>query len=374
MAIIIVAIVVVIVWQMKLDRLLNIEELKQSVVQIYVYDEEEQVLATGSGTIVFEDDVLITNAHVVEGNHRLEVISENDIEYVVDGIIGYNKVKDIAILKLKHNEDLKPLDVQEKISVGDNVFAIGSPLGLKNTVSNGILSGYYQDDINVYQHTAPTSPGSSGGALFDKTGKLVGITYASMQEGQNINFAIPIKEVKEEYNIVKNNQCLDTKYYKYLNNMVFKTVSGSKLIHYALNDEYDNEKFKSGIIDQSKNGNLTVSSLNNKDWWFYKGYDKVAKYIKSSIYLKSGNSTTWTVDLEGNISRPKADYYEVVVISLKDSSDEAIQKIKKYLEKTFDEDKGKMYIQNNENYIYMLKSSHYDNLDKVEEIVQSFIE
>lgn len=354
----------------------DIEELKKSVVQIYVYDERDEMIATGSGVVAFEDDVIITNAHVVEKNYKLEVISENNTKYQVEGIIGYNKEKDIAILKLSDSKNLKALDIKDTLSVGDDVIAIGSPLGLKNTVSNGILSGYFQDAIKVYQHTAPISPGSSGGALFDERGRLVGITYASIDEGQNINFAIPIKEVEKEYNIVKNNVCLDTEYYKFLNNGILKTQKGSQFIEYVLNDEYGNEKFKSGVQDDTIRGNLEFSALSNDYWFFGEGYKDIKKYVKSSVYISSGNHVAFHIDEFGNMTRQEPDYYNVVIIKLRDSSEVAIKEIEKYFEEHFMSElyeKAKTVIQHGQGYIYLIQYENYDNIEQVKSIMKDFV-
>lgn len=87
------------------------------------------------------------------------------------------------------------------IKKGETVVAIGSPLGIKNTVSTGVLSGrLMEDSMYVLQFTAPISNGSSGGALFDNNGNVIGITYASYVDGQNLNLAIPVELANELYN------------------------------------------------------------------------------------------------------------------------------------------------------------------------------
>ena len=184
---------------MMFNNEINIEKAKESVMLIYAYDEYGELIGTGSGFIAFEDDILITNAHVVEDASRIEVISEKNNKYGVLGIIGYSEKNDIAIFKLSEHKDLKKFSISKKIKVGEEVYAIGSPLGIKNTVSNGILSGIREEEFEIYQYTAPISPGSSGGALLNKKGEVVGITYASMVEGQNLNLAIKISDVENLY-------------------------------------------------------------------------------------------------------------------------------------------------------------------------------
>ncbi len=352
----------------------NIEQLKDSVVQIYVYDEYNNVIATGSGVVVFESDIIITNAHVVEDNYKLEVLSENNTKYKVQGIIGYNKKKDIAILKIYDKNKLKPLETENSISVGEEVIAIGSPIGLKNTVSNGVFSGYFQDEIEVYQHTAPISPGSSGGALFNNKGDLVGITYATLNEGQNINFAIPINEVKKEYNIVKNNICVDTKYYKFLNNGILKTNLGNELLSYVLNDKYSNE---TNTKDPSEIGWLKYSSLSKKE-----GFNKIEKYVKSSVYVHSGETSGVYLNGQGNIKYMKkyeCSYYSIFLIKLNLFSEEAIKAITEYFEEYAMDysEEGKKFInyevQYGNEYIYLIEYTDFDSIDEVKTILNKFI-
>lgn len=356
----------------------DVNQLKNSVVQVFVYDENGNTIATGSGVVAFENNIVLTNAHVVEDNYKLEVVSENNTKYKVEGIIAYNKKKDIAILKLVNSKGLKALSVKEKIKVGDEVVAIGSPLGLKNTVSDGILSGYFQDSIEVYQHTAPISSGSSGGALFDNKGNLVGITYASINGGQNLNLAIPIAEFKKEYKIVKDNKSIATRYYSYLNNSIFKTNNGNAILDYVLNDEYGNDKFKSGVIDESKKqeGNLErCNSLSNCMYVFDSHYNKVSDYISASFYLDSGISgSVATVNPDGTIDYSTAkegEGYSIVVIKLNDSSTNAIIQLKKFIKTEFEFDEWEF--NNNSKYLYGLSCSNYNKCNEVRNILEQFI-
>lgn len=353
----------------------DIADLKDSVVQIYVYGEDGEAIATGSGVVAFKDDLILTNAHVVEDNYSLEVISENNTKYTVEGIVAYNKKKDIAILKLKNSKGLKALKTKEKIAVGDEVTAIGSPLGLKNTVSDGILSGYFQDNIEVYQHTAPISSGSSGGALFDSKGNLVGITYASINGGQNLNLAIPIVEFKKEYEIVKNNVAVKSRYYSFLNNGILKTEEGNDLLDYVLNDKYSNEKFKSGVIsdEDMAEGNLErCTSLANCSFLFKSNYKKINDYVSSSIYLDSGTSNLFSVSEDGTIEKiSSGEGYSVVIIKLNNKSDSVIGKIQKFIEDEFEFDTWEF--KNNSKYLYGFICTSYNECYKVRNILEGFV-
>ena len=172
----------------------DIAKLSDSVLILNVYDKKHDLIKTGSGFIAFDNQTLITNYHVIEKGHYVEGISENDIRYGFEGVIYYDKETDIAVLKLDTSSKLPVLPVADssKVKVGDEVYTIGSPLGLKNSVSNGIISAVREEGgTKEIQFTAPISPGSSGGVLLNKFGKVIGITYASYEDGQNLNFAIP---------------------------------------------------------------------------------------------------------------------------------------------------------------------------------------
>ena len=179
-----------------------IEKATSSVVKIYCYDYEGNESATGSGFIVFDDKTVVTNYHVMEEAYTCKVSTDEDKTYEVESVLAYSSEQDIVIIKLKESTGLKVLKLgnSEKIKKGSVVTAIGSPLGIKNTVSQGVLSGrIMEDNMDILQFTAPISSGSSGGALFDESGKVVGVTFASFVDGQNLNLAIPVECVKTLY-------------------------------------------------------------------------------------------------------------------------------------------------------------------------------
>jgi len=180
----------------------KIEKLSKSVLLLNIYDTKNELSATGSGFIAFEDDILITNYHVIENGYKIEAVDEKDVVYSLDKIVAYDKEKDLAILKFSSPTDLRPLKLHNssKISKGDEVIAIGSPLGLKNTVSKGIVSSIREDfSADIIQFTAPVSSGSSGGVLLNERGKVIGVTFAGMEDGQNLNLAIPSNEILKVY-------------------------------------------------------------------------------------------------------------------------------------------------------------------------------
>jgi serine protease Do len=163
----------------------------------------------GSGFIINEDGFLMTNFHVIEGETQIsvEVYLQKDGQldprsYKQVRIIAINKFEDLALLKIEDKNAPKfksvVLGSADALAVGERVFAIGSPLGLERTVTEGILSTKtreFQGELYL-QTTAQINPGNSGGPLFDMTGEVVGITNMKITFGEGLGFAIPIEAVR----------------------------------------------------------------------------------------------------------------------------------------------------------------------------------
>ncbi len=172
------------------------EQVKNSVVTIYAYDKDNFKISQGSG-VVIDSNVVITNFHVYEGSERISVYHFGQ-EYEVERIIGVDIGKDIIICKVEDSE-LSPFNfVSTNISkIGERIYAIGSPLGYENSITDGLVSGYRRLGNNMLiQISAPISRGSSGGAVVNGKGELIGIS-SSGYIYQDINFAIPIQEIYE---------------------------------------------------------------------------------------------------------------------------------------------------------------------------------
>ena len=182
-------------------------EASASVLTIGVYDKADNLLATGSGFVAFDSNTVVTNFHVIDGAYKISVIDENENVSDVTHILAYDEELDIALLQIDSTEIYEPLTLLSNgtSQKGENVVAIGSPLGISNTISNGTLSGFVEiAGSNYIQFTAPVSHGSSGGALFNDDGVIIGVTSASLSEGQNMNLAIPISYVIDLHSNEKN--------------------------------------------------------------------------------------------------------------------------------------------------------------------------
>ena len=180
-----------------------IAQASKSVVMLTCYDKDGEHCATGSGFAVFDDGIIVTNYHVIEQDtYRVKAQVEGGISFDCPTVLAYDAEKDIAILKSDRKTDLVLLSAgsANNLQKGEKVVAIGSPLGLINSVSTGVFSGYIDDKVgSVLQFTAAISHGSSGGALFNDAGEVIGITFASLTDGQNLNLAVPIDDVKAIY-------------------------------------------------------------------------------------------------------------------------------------------------------------------------------
>jgi len=152
----------------------------------------------GSGFIIERDGYIVTNNHVIEGADEIKVSLANDKEFDAE-IVGRDPNTDLALIKIKDASDLVPLKLgdSDKLLVGSWVVAMGSPFGLEQTVTAGIVSakgrvigsGPYDDFI---QTDASINPGNSGGPLLNMNGEVVGINTAIVAQGQGIGFAIPV--------------------------------------------------------------------------------------------------------------------------------------------------------------------------------------
>lgn len=179
----------------------EIAKLSESIVTLYVYDENDEIISTGSGFITYNDKTIVTNFHVIKNGYKIEAKSDKNNVFPIDYVSFYDSSKDVAVLKTKDKTGIKTLKVKKNagLNIGDKIYAIGSPLGLENTFSEGIVSAIRDNDsYSDIQITAPISAGSSGGALINEKGKVVGITYASYSDGQNLNLAIPSEEFVEK--------------------------------------------------------------------------------------------------------------------------------------------------------------------------------
>ncbi|MCA0757455.1 trypsin-like peptidase domain-containing protein [Paenibacillus sp. N4] len=163
------------------------------------YDESIVMIMTnraqGSGVVVGEQ-LILTNYHVIEDAASATALTLYGDELEVEGVVAYDETVDLAVIKTKDPLQLAEVAVDYDLSSrkGDKVVAIGSPLGLQNTVSDGLISNIFSEGgVRYVQTSAPIDHGSSGGALFNEHGKLIGITTLGYADtNADLNFAVSV--------------------------------------------------------------------------------------------------------------------------------------------------------------------------------------
>lgn len=184
-------------WQAPLFGPDSLEKLAQkavpAVVRIDVHTARDS--RQGSGFLVDPSGVILTNYHVIRDAQSARVkLADGDV-YDHVSVLAMDQRRDIAVLRVDgYGLPTLSLGNSDSVHVGAPLIVIGSPLGLENTVSTGIVSGHRKEPAGyqLIQITAPASPGSSGGPVLSLDGTVIGIAVSQMRSGQNLNFAVPI--------------------------------------------------------------------------------------------------------------------------------------------------------------------------------------
>lgn len=316
----------------------DIEKLKDNVVLILVYDKYGNHISTGSGVYI-NNNTIYTNAHVAADADSIEVVLEDNTKVMVKGIQAYVEDMDIAILITEEVKGMKKLKINENAKIGSEVYAVGSPRGLKNTISDGILSREYDEDEYVmYQHTAPISPGSSGGALFNKRGELIGINCATYTNSQNINLAIKIGDFNNIYE--------DTKYDE------LTVVGTSSFFEIEELNTTNGKLVMREVCSVDLNCRATILNDDNQ---YYKKYKNIDKFIAiESVYVDEE-----TYD---------DDWLRMAIFKVKDDNEILREEYKKFVDyialetrDNFYKLEFKHYWSINKDYYYYIEYS--DNID-----------
>jgi S1-C subfamily serine protease len=169
-----------------------------SVWRVVVFDESGKPFGQGSAVVTGKDSVL-TNCHVVLKSARISINRDN-LSYEAR-LQHADPVRDMCQLKVPNlAAPVVELGNSDQLAVGQRVYALGNPKGMELTLSDGLVSALRKDqnsNLLLIQTTAPISPGSSGGGLFDEEGRLIGLTTLQIKDSQNLNFAVPINWLRE---------------------------------------------------------------------------------------------------------------------------------------------------------------------------------
>jgi len=174
-----------------------IEESLPSVITV------KTDVSQGTGFLISSDGYFITNAHVLSGARTVSVVNYEQNE-ISASFVGYDADFDIALLKISGNYDALILGNSDDVQIGESVIAIGNPLGLQFSVSEGIISAVNRIGQNseyaYIQTDAALNPGNSGGPLINKKGKVIGINNFKIGGGENIGFALESNYIREVTN------------------------------------------------------------------------------------------------------------------------------------------------------------------------------
>ena len=172
-------------------------------------------ISQGTGFIIDTEGYVVTNYHVMENIQEATIITYDDDTHAVN-LVGYNSELDIALLKISGTYDKLELGNSDKVQPGEKVIAIGNPLGLQFSVTQGIVSGIHQtgpNDLSIYIQTdAALNPGNSGGPVMDNSGKVIGIVNFKIKGAEGLGFA------------------LESNYIKYAVNDIYQQIEGENLI------------------------------------------------------------------------------------------------------------------------------------------------
>lgn len=262
----------------------ELAKLKSAVIKV------ETDTGTGSGVIINEEGYILTNWHVIDDatDHIIIYFDGHDHAVYEDfqyaEVLAYDAELDLAVLKIEEipqrlNIKYIPLGDRGGIGVGQEVVTIGSPKGFMNTISEGIISAIREDVSNTdIQVTASLSVGSSGGALINKKGHLIGITTYKIRDGENLNFAISIGDIMD-----------------FLDQNIAKDYNGFKakkqpIAEFTLRDAEQNENYDAFVFSDNeikgsvgKEENLSILELGES---YLSGHYKVAFKNKHTDIFK----------------------------------------------------------------------------------------
>lgn len=168
-----------------------------ATVELTVYNKSGISESLGSGFFIDENGTIATNYHVIESAYRITATMHDGSLHEVVQVLGFDEARDLAIVKIDKSGTPFLRISNREIKTGETVYALGSSKGLTGTFSNGIVSTASRlvEGINCIQITAPISSGNSGGPLLNIYAEVIGVNSLTLTTGQNINFAVNIKEL-----------------------------------------------------------------------------------------------------------------------------------------------------------------------------------
>jgi tetratricopeptide (TPR) repeat protein len=176
-----------------------VKKIQPAVATVVAYDMERNVAGLGTGFFVDAQGHLITNFHVLQGRYAADVRTAAGKSYPVRAVLAENREADLVKLRVDiPPEEVAWIPIDERVpEIAERVVVVGSPMGLEQTVSEGIVSSVREIPPvgTVFQMSAPISPGSSGSPVVDMKGRVVGIAAFQFIQGQNLNFAVAARQL-----------------------------------------------------------------------------------------------------------------------------------------------------------------------------------
>lgn len=306
-----------------------VKENEKSVFLVQCFNEKNEMVSTGSGFFIDKSGVAFTNVHVIKDAFKARIKTIDGKFYDVERLIDYNPSLDIAKIRIKNSNGISFPAVRmatNKSEKGDDVFTIGNPDGLESSISTGIISSVraINNYGECYQITAPISPGSSGGALFNMNGEVIGITTFGQIDAnrlnQNLNFAVNINNSK--YLSKNKNLALDKAYkdlvyedlisacmkaqiirdyqkqFEISNNAIKKNSTNWVAYHFRGNANYYLEEYQN-----AENDILKAIQLNKTTVFLAEDYNTLGIiYRRSKQYEKASQSYMKALDVDKEFS------------------------------------------------------------------------
>jgi tetratricopeptide (TPR) repeat protein len=176
-----------------------VKKIQPAVVTVIAYDLQRHISGIGTGFFVSPRGHLITNFHVLSGNYAADIRTAKGDTYSVTAVLAENKAADLLKLQVEiPSKEVAWISVSDRLpEIAERIVVVGSPMGLEQTVSEGIVSSLREVPVigPVFQMSAPISPGSSGSPVVNARGQVLGIATFQFVQGQNLNFAVTAQQM-----------------------------------------------------------------------------------------------------------------------------------------------------------------------------------
>lgn len=293
-----------------------------AVFYVDLLNKNDDSIGSGSGFFISSDGLAVTNYHVVRNMTNVKITTKDGQAYDIAGIVDYDAATDLALIKVSGSgfPYLTPGNSDSAVT-GATVYTIGYPLGITQTVAPGAITNaaHPMNDVNHIMISAPISPGSSGGALINSTGQVIGVTNATYSDGQNMNLAVPINllaGLSRDKTPVPLSELFKKSFTYYTNFPLipdFASLNGSTLYNQKYNAEYQSTYY----MYAPKNPDDDVYLLRNDylDLLLVEGFKHLGSDVinGADVYFFSDPTDTWGVSVGVTIESGR-EYITVMVM------------------------------------------------------------